>query len=154
MPNDWLAIPHFQQSADGRCLEACVCMILAYWQNPILESQISELFSSTEIGTPSSRVLRLSQWGYEVIYRSSTIEELQAWLLQDIPVIAFVHTQFLDYWQKDSPHAVVIAGIDDNQIYLHDPAFQAPPQACSLEGFWAGWIEMDEVVAVITPGTG
>ena len=151
MPNDWLAIPHFQQSADGRCLEACVCMVLAHLQNPVLENNVSDLFGSTEIGTPSSRVLRLINWGYEVVYRSSTLEELQTWYKEGIPVMAFVHTQFLDYWQKNTPHAVVIVGLDDQHIYLYDPAFQTAPQICTLDGFLAGWIEMDEVVAVITP---
>jgi len=96
-------------------------MVLAYRQNPVEESKVSELFEADEIGTPAARILRLDQWGYQVSYGSTTLEQLQEWLDHDIPPVAFVQTAFLDYWTTNTPHAVV--GIDDNQVYLNDPAF-------------------------------
>jgi len=150
MPSVWQKAPHFQQSTEGRCLEACVCMLLAHLESPVLESKVSELFEATEIGTPASRVLRLKKWGYRVIYRSAALAELGGWLVEGISPIVFVHTQFLDYWTENSPHAVVLVGMDENDIYLNDPAFATAPQLCSLDGFIAAWTEMDEVAAVIT----
>jgi hypothetical protein len=64
MPDSWLSVPvpHLQQSVKGRCLEACVRMLLARLGDLIVESDVSKLFQSTEIGTPASRVLRLKRW--------------------------------------------------------------------------------------------
>ncbi len=149
MPNGWLKVPHILQSADGKCLQACACMVLAYLQSPITEDKISELFNASAFGVPSSRITRLQQWGYHVTYRSASLYEVQTWLAQGKPVIAFVNSQFLDYWTAVSPHAVVIIGKDDQNIYLNDPAFVTAPQICSLDGFLAAWAEMDDVVAVI-----
>jgi uncharacterized protein Usg len=84
-----------------------------------------------------------------VSYGSTTLEQLQEWLDHDIPPIAFVQTAFLDYWTTNTPHAVVVVGINDNQVYLNDPAFDIAPQSTSLDGFLAAWIEMDEVAASI-----
>jgi hypothetical protein len=64
--------------------------------------------------------------------------------------IVFVQTQFLDYWVENSPHAVVLVGIDEEHVvYLNDPAFEIAPQIASIDGFLAAWIEMDEVAATI-----
>lgn len=151
MPDNRLLapVPHFQQSAKGRCLEACACMLLARLGDPVVESDVSKLFQSTEVGTPSSRVLRLKQWGYRVTYRSATISELHNWLAGDNPPIVFLRTLFLDYWAEDVFHAAVVVGIEDQRIYLNDPAFDMAPQACSLDGFLAAWAEKDEGIALI-----
>jgi len=150
MPALWLEAPHFRQTTEGACLEACVCMVLAYWQSPVLESTVSKLFEAGELGTPASRVLRLEKWGFKVTYGSASLPELRAWLEKGIPPITFVKTQFLDYWIVPTPHAVVVVGINDDKIYLNDPAFDSAPQISSLNGFLAAWVEMNEMVAVIT----
>jgi ABC-type bacteriocin/lantibiotic exporter with double-glycine peptidase domain len=125
-------------------------MVLAYLENPVTESKISDLFEADEIGTPSSRIIRLEQWGFQVTYGSTDLTQLKAWLGQDIPPIVFVQAGFLDYWLKNTPHAVVVIGIEGNRVYLNDPAFETVPQIASLDGFLAAWIEMDEVAAIIT----
>ncbi len=150
MPVAWLEVPHFQQTADGTCLEACVCMVLAYLQSPVLESKVSTLFESDEIGTPTSRILRLETWGFKVTYGAASLQDIRDWLIQGSPPIAFAQTQFLDYWIESTPHAVVVVAIDDGYVYLNDPAFDTAPQTCALDSFLAAWIEMDEVAATIT----
>lgn len=149
MRSDWLKVPHIPQSADGKCLQACACMVLAYLASPVTENKVSELFEASEFGVPSPRVARLEKWGYQVTYRSASLSELQSWLAQSKPVIAFVNTQFLDYWTVSTPHAVVIVGIDNENIYLNDPAFDVAPQTCSINTFLAAWAEMDDVIALI-----
>ncbi len=124
-------------------------MVLAYLENPVAESKVSELFEADEIGTPSSRVRRLEKWGFKVTYGSTNLEQLRVWLAQNVPPLVFVQTRFLDYWTQSTPHAVVVVGIDDNQVYLNDPAFDTAPQVCSRDGFLAAWIEMDEVAATV-----
>ncbi|MCA9951965.1 MAG: peptidase C39 family protein [Anaerolineales bacterium] len=149
MPDDWLKVPHIPQSADGRCLQACAGMILAYLESPVDEDELSNLFDATEYGVPSSRISRLEQWGFRVTYRTATLSEIRAWLAQEKPVIAFVNTRFLDYWTAVTPHAVVLLGISKGSVFLNDPAFSEAPQTCSLDAFLAAWVEMDEVIACI-----
>jgi len=60
-----------------------------------------------------------------------------------------VETDFLEYWDVGTPHAVVVIGLDGSSVYLNDPAFATAPQQTSLDGFLAAWTEMDDVVAVI-----
>lgn len=149
MHSDWLKVPHIPQSSDGSCLQACVCMVLAYLGSPVIENKVSELFEASEYGVPSSRVLRLGKWGFQVTYRSASLSELQSWLAQDKPVIAVVNTRFLDYWMTVTPHAVVTIGSDSENVYFNDPAFDATPQTCSVNAFLAAWVEMDAVIALI-----
>ena len=59
MPNDWLKVPHILQSADGRCLQACAGMILAYLESPVTEDQLSKLFEATEFSVPASRIQKV-----------------------------------------------------------------------------------------------
>ena len=149
MLNDWLKVPHILQSADGRCLQACVGMILAYLESPVTEDQLSKLFEATEYGVPSSRISRLEQWGFHITYRTASLSEISVWLAQGKPIIAFVNTQFIEYWTAVTPHAVVLLGISERIVTLNDPAFSDAPQSCSLDAFLAAWAEMDEVIACI-----
>lgn len=149
MPTAWLNVPHLLQNNDGYCLPACASMVLAYWQNPISQEKIAILLDATQQGVPGSRIRRLENWGYQITYRPATLAELQTWIEQGIPPIVLVDTDFLEYWDVGTPHAVVVIGFDDSFIYLNDPAFATAPQQTSLDGFLAAWTEMDDIVAVI-----
>ena len=57
-------------------------------------------------------------------------------------MILFLRTRFLDHWQHDVAHAVVVMGYEENQrFWLHDPAFRQGPTAVSWEGLLAAWAE-------------
>ncbi len=57
-------------------------------------------------------------------------------------MLAFVRTQFLDYWQEDVAHAVVIVDAEPDQIFwIHDPALAAGPIATLWDGLLAAWAE-------------
>jgi ABC-type bacteriocin/lantibiotic exporter with double-glycine peptidase domain len=124
-------------------------MVLAYLDNPVTEDQLSKLFEAADFGVPSSRISRLKQWGFHVVYRTASLPEIRAWLAQGKPIIAFVNTQFLEQWTAVTPHAVVLLGISEKTVFFNDPAFAHAPQICSLDAFLAAWVEMDEVVACI-----
>jgi uncharacterized protein YvpB len=65
------------------------------------------------------------------------------------PVIALVRTLFLDYWQADLAHAVVVVGYDDQHLLLNDPALQDAPQRATPTGFLAAWGEFDYLCGTI-----
>lgn len=152
MRTDWLQVPLIQQLHDGDCLPACAAMVLRYWQDNRSLKQISRLFGTESFGTPPWRIQRLEKWGFIVDYRISTLENLADSLTRKVPPIAMVKTGFLEHWDEyDTGHAVVVVGIDDENVFLNDPAFPETPQITSIDGFAAAWIERDEMAAFIYP---
>lgn len=146
-----LPVPHFQQSDDGYCLPACVRMALAYLGIEKAEPEISKLLGTQEFGTPSFAVLRLVKTGIQVTYRSWSTSELLASLSAGNPMIVFVRTGFLDYWQEDAAHAlVVVGGTDDKNFWVQDPARPEGPISVSWNGLMAAWAEFDYRGAVLT----
>ena len=74
----WLTVPHLQQVRDGWCLPACVAMVAAYWQQPLTQADVANwLGTRDDIGTPAGRVQRLAQRGFDVIYRTGSVLELE-----------------------------------------------------------------------------
>jgi uncharacterized protein YvpB len=75
---------------------------------------------------------------------------LAAHLLHGEPCIVFLRTGELPYWQEDTGHAVVLVGMDEDVVYLNDPAFAQAPQRVSRGDFLLAWLEFDYDYAVIT----
>jgi predicted double-glycine peptidase len=64
----------------------------------------------------------LTERGFQVIYRSGSLAEIKEWLNANIPCILFVRTGDLPYWKLDTPHAIVVAGIESENLLVFDPA--------------------------------
>lgn len=77
--------------------------------------------------------------------------DLTQWLQRGIPVIVFVRTDFLEYWETDIGHAIVVVGMNDEQVHVHDPVMEKGPVSISAISFDAAWTEMDYGCAIITP---
>lgn len=143
-----LPIAHVQQHNRGECLAACTAMVLAYLNVPIAYGRLLKLLRVRPgIGTPAHNVRTLKQLGLTVIYQQGTLEDLRHHLSHNRPCIALVQTAELPYWQETSDHAVVVSGIDDNHIYLNDPAFPNAPLQVPWGDFDLAWLEQDELYA-------
>lgn len=59
--------------------------------------------------------------------------------------------QELSYWTEATQHAVVIAGMDDLQVHLYDPAFSDTPCTIPIDEFALSWLKMDEFYTLIQP---
>ncbi len=146
-----LRLPHFEQSAPGYCLPACVRMVLAYWGLERSEAQIRQLLGTREFGTPAFAVQRVAVLGLVVTYRAWSVPQLLATLDAGQPLILFVRTGFLDHWQEDVAHAVVVVGAEEDICFwLHDPAFPSAPMMVSWNGVLAAWAEFGYRGAVIS----
>ncbi len=133
---------HLQQSAEGYCLPTCVHMVLSYLGLEYSEDEISRTLGSQEFGTPSSAVEKLTTLDLQVVYREWSIPQLLSSLNTEQPIILFVRTGFLDHWQEDVAHAVVVVGAEENQrFWLHDPALPTGPLSVSWNGLLAAWAE-------------
>lgn len=113
------------------------------------EPDLATQLGTTALGTPGSRLLRLSSLDLEVNFGPLTLPLIYDWLNAHVPVIALVRTLFLDYWQIDMAHAVVVVGYDEQQIYINDPAFDDALQRATPNGFLAAWGEYDYLAGLI-----
>lgn len=125
-------------------MPTCVRMVLSYLGLEYSEDEISRILGSQEFGTPSSAVQKLTTLGLEVVYREWSISQLLSSLDTEQPVILFVRTGFLDHWQEDVAHAVVVVGAEkDQRFWLYDPALPTGPLSVSWNGLLAAWAEFE-----------
>ena len=145
----WLDVPRLQQTEPGWCLPACSAMVAAYWQQPLLQADVAEWLGAQGIGIPASRVQHLSRRGFQVLYRTGSLAELENWIARNQPCILFVRTGELPYWQIDTPHAVVLAGLEGDHAHLFDPAVENAPATVSVGDLLLAWSHFDYTYAVL-----
>jgi ABC-type bacteriocin/lantibiotic exporter with double-glycine peptidase domain len=149
MPNAWLPVPPYKQSRDGRCLPACVRMVLAYFGQERSEDELARLLQTRSFGTSADRIRLISQLGYAVTFEPGTESDLRRHLAHNLPCIIFLKTEALPYWKVEDSHAVVLVGMTPEIVYLNDPAFDQNPQPVPLQNFLLAWSEFDYEYAVI-----
>ena len=150
MPKYLLAVTHSTQLRRADCVAACAKMALEYIGQPVNYDRLIHLLQiEPEIGTLASNILRLTALGVEVLYKRGKLEDIINHLANGRPCIAFVNTGELPYWDEATGHAVVVVGIDDDLVYLNDPARNAP-QKVSHGDFLLAWMEADEYYATIS----
>jgi ABC-type bacteriocin/lantibiotic exporter with double-glycine peptidase domain len=124
-------------------------MVAAYWQQPLLQADVARWLGTRGIGTPSSRIQRLAKRGFKVTYGTGSLAELESWIAQGVPCILFVRTGELPYWQIDTPHAIVLAGLEANHAYLVDPAVETVLVTVSLGDLMLAWSYSEYTYAVL-----
>jgi hypothetical protein len=125
-------------------------MVLAYLGQTVSRDWLCQVLKVTGIGTPGFRLLCLRDHGYDVTYAPATderplIEALSAGVLP----ITLLLTHNLSYWQKQTAHAVVVAGFDAQTVILNDPAFPDTPRQVPYDEFMLAWSDFDYLYAVI-----
>lgn len=152
MPSFLLNVPLLAQRDRADCLPACVEMVLAYQGRSVDPSWLRRVLESKSIGTAGFKVLNLEQHGYAVTYSPATDERvlLQA-LSSGVPPIALLLTTNLTYWDRETAHAVVVIGIDDDTVTVNDPAFSAGSQRLPRNEFLLAWSDFDYLYALISP---
>jgi ABC-type bacteriocin/lantibiotic exporter with double-glycine peptidase domain len=124
-------------------------MVLNYWGIAASEADLAAQLGATPLGTPGSRLLRLQTSQLQVTYEPITLMQLQETLRQGVPVITLAQTIFLDYWEIDTAHAVVVIGLAEDSLFINDPAFENAPQKATIDGFLAAWGEFDNLAGII-----
>ena len=146
------SVPHFQQSLEGFCLPACARMVLAHLGHVQDEACIAHTLGTKPYGTPSFAIEKLNDSDILVVYQQWSTADLSQMLDAGYPVIVFVRTIFLDYYQDDFAHAlVVIECVPGRHVRVHDPGQASGPTVVSWNGFLAAWSEFDYYGAVIRP---
>jgi hypothetical protein len=128
-------------------------MALAYLSIERSQDDLARTLGMFEdFGIPASHLLKLRSRHIQVKYETEgTIDDLRYWLDREVPVIAFVHTGQLTYWQGQvAQHAALLIGIDEQMVYLLDSAKTEKVVAVLLDEFLLAWDEMEFAFAVIT----
>jgi len=147
-----LSIPHQLQHEDGECLVACAAMIMTYMGRSVAYQRLFNLLQVKKyFGALASNVRKLEQLGVRVVYEQGTLDKLYEHLISNQPCIAFVKTSELPYWEQVTNHAIIVVGLDDEFVYLNDPAFPIAPIQISHGDFELAWQEWDEFYAVLIP---
>ncbi len=147
-----IKIPHYEQEFDYSCLVACTRMILAHYGQEYKESFLRGLLKTRRGGTsPANLLLRLPQIGFSAGIQSGSQSFLQRQLKSGTPCIVHVWTAPLTYWQHEAIHAMVVVGIEEAKILVHDPALANGPTAILLNDFLQAWAATDYLTIVINP---
>ena len=147
-----LPVAHIQQHNDSDCLAACVDMVLKYLDSPMKYQRLLRTLGTNEqVGTPFPNIQRLEKLGITVVFRQGSLAQLYKFLQNGWPVIVPVKTRELPHWEENTDHAVVVVGMDDNTVYLNDPAFARAPIPVSHGDFDLAWLARDEYYAVLAP---
>ncbi|MDM8531262.1 cysteine peptidase family C39 domain-containing protein [Anaerolineales bacterium HSG25] len=113
-------ISHQPQHNDGECLAACAKMVLDYLHHPVSYQQLVKQLQIGQAGAPFRNLRHLERLGVTVLIKQGNISDIHNCLEQNIPPIVFVDTSELSYWSEQTNHAIVVAGITDDTIYLYD----------------------------------
>jgi ABC-type bacteriocin/lantibiotic exporter with double-glycine peptidase domain len=145
-----LPISHRQQSQQADCLAACTAMILEYLQIPVNYARLRRLLNIRYFGAFFSDIERVAALGVFVRVDEGNIETIHAYLEIGLPVIVAVNTGPLQsYWRDAIGHAIVVVGIEEQTVYVNDPALPSAPQAIHINEFIPAWGEKDYLFAII-----
>lgn len=154
MPKTSLAVSHLRQRVESDCLPICAQMVLAYLGRNESYERLINVLGTREFGTPADNILRLDQLGVRVTLEELSLAQIAGHLRNGRPVIAFVNTADLPYWNIDVDHVVVVVGIDGDEqvIDLNDPAVDEAPQHVPLSKFELSLLRFDNRCAVLEIG--
>jgi ABC-type bacteriocin/lantibiotic exporter with double-glycine peptidase domain len=126
-------------------------MVLAFQGTVLEEEDLCELLETRQVGTEVLNVLLLNQRlpGCHAEVISASLDDLRRWLQQGIPPIVFVTTGPLHYWDTECLHALVVAGLEEQAVLVHDPAFAHAPLTIPQGEFLAAWGELAQLTALI-----
>src|SRR6266508_5880768 len=127
-------------------------MVLDYLAVPVNYQRLGQTLGTTEAGTPFPHVDRWRARGLFVERGRGNTETLGTHLTIGLPVIVAVRTDDLPHWikrtdiadeEKATDHAIVIVGLDSDNIYVNDPDFDQAPQIVELNEFLLSFSDRD-----------
>jgi len=148
-----LPVSHILQRRPGECLAACAAMALNFLNVAHnYDDLVGQLKIIPRIGGAFSNLRFLQSQGIKVLVEHGELETLRNALELALPPIVLVDTAHLPYWDEATAHAVVIVGLEGDQILLNDPAFRDAPKIIRASEFELAWIDLDQFYALIQLG--
>jgi ABC-type bacteriocin/lantibiotic exporter with double-glycine peptidase domain len=139
-----LGINHRRQ-IQADCLAACAAMVMEYLGIPYEYEWLTRTLRITASRAPFTNLQQLAS-----ILQLSVVQGkhhadftiFERTISIGLPVIVAVQTWPLPYWQQmDTDQALVVVGLDDENLYLYDPYFAVAPQVVDFDSFLTAWSE-------------
>ncbi len=126
-------------------------MVLAFQGMVFGEEELCDLLETQQVGTEVLNVLLLNQRlpGCHAEVTSASLDDLMRWLQQGIPPIVFVTSGPLRYWHTECLYALVVVGIEEQSVLVHDPACAHAPLTIPHGEFLAAWGELAQLTALM-----
>jgi hypothetical protein len=130
-------------------------MVLAYLGLSSSQASLGQRMGTRpHIGTPHRYITQLRTAEVDVLYAANgSLATLRTYLEHGLPIIVFVQTAELPYWQGHrARHALVVIGTEKNDIsvIILDPYMPPDPIAVPQGDFLLAWEEMDATYAVLS----
>jgi ABC-type bacteriocin/lantibiotic exporter with double-glycine peptidase domain len=147
-----MRVPHFRQELDYSCLAACVRMILAFYGKDYSESDLRKLLKTRMGGTSPARLMwQLPTLGFEALVETGSLRSLSEHVDSGQPCIVHVWTPPLPHWDKEAIHALVVIGMSEDSVLIHDPSLPTGPTTVPLSSFVNAWAATDYLMIAIQP---
>jgi len=149
MPNVYIKKPHHKQEQTSSCIPACVKIMLEFFGIKLSESELRLKLKTKPSGTHIINIFTLNDEPYGIY---STIEfwsltQLKAYLEKSkLPCIVMLWTEYLNHWDSECLHSVVVHGFDDSHIIINDPNFTQKEFYVPFEDFLNAWQINDGLV--------
>jgi ABC-type bacteriocin/lantibiotic exporter with double-glycine peptidase domain len=109
----------------------------------VCEAELRRILKTKPKGTHLINLLFLKdekRWSLDVQLSGSTPAELFTTISHaQIPVIVFVDTAFLPYWDESTTHVVLVVGYDEESVIINDPFFDAEEIRVPSGHFFQAW---------------
>lgn len=140
MQRELIKKKHYRQNDEVACIPACLRMVLSLYGVDISEEHLIELLNTGITGSTLDNLEGLKQIHFEAIVEQSSLVELALYLQEtNMPAIVVLYTGYLDYLAADSLHAVVVVGVDEENVYFNDPLRAEHPIILSIDRFHPAW---------------
>jgi ABC-type bacteriocin/lantibiotic exporter with double-glycine peptidase domain len=123
-------------------------MVLSFLGHAVSYDDLYARLGTRWFGTPAANILHLTSFGVDVSLDELDLDAIATRIQTDIPVIAFISTADLPYWNVDTDHAVVVIGVNDEKVYLNDPYHAAEIQTVSHAQFSLAQLRFNNLCAV------
>jgi ABC-type bacteriocin/lantibiotic exporter with double-glycine peptidase domain len=125
-------------------------MVLAFYGQPVTESQLRALFKTHPSATSLANVLlRLPELGFYASVISASFFDLERNMENGVPCIVQVWTEHLSYWHDLWMHDLVVVGIEGETVWVNDPAFPKAPRTVAKHEFERAWAAADRLLIQI-----
>lgn len=135
-----IKVPYRKQEFWFSCLPACIRMLLEFYGIAMDEKVLRKSFkTTTEGGTSWPDVVNgLREMGIELAYlKNQDLDKLKDLIDQNIPAVVSVDTRKLgDFAHRQ--HTVVVIGINDDYVTVHDPE-KGPDTQLKISQFIDAW---------------
>ncbi len=152
MPNVYISKPHHKQEQDSSCIPACVRMMLEFFSIKVSESELRLQLKTKPFGTHIINILTINDepYGIHSAIEFWSLTELKNYLeTSKTPCIVTLWTEFLNHWNSECLHAVVVHGFDDKHVIINDPNFGQKEFYIPFEPFLNSWQINDGLVILL-----